>query len=107
LQQERIASAVGTQLDAANVRRALRGVVKAAGWTRPNGHPGSGGTACSRCYRTRACRWSTSPGSSATAGRPVTEAVYRKQIRPVLTEGAETMDRIFSEPRDPEASTGA
>jgi hypothetical protein len=25
----------------------------------------------------------------------VTEAVYRKQLRPVLTEGAEAMDRIF------------
>ena len=26
----------------------------------------------------------------------VTEAVYRKQLRPVLTEGAEAMDRIFA-----------
>jgi integrase len=25
----------------------------------------------------------------------VTEAVYRKQIRPMLLEGAEAMDRIF------------
>ena len=36
----------------------------------------------------------------------VTEAVYRKQLRPVLTEGAEAMDRIFQAPdrvskRDP------
>ena len=31
-------------------------------------------------------------GHSSTA---VTEAVYRKQIRPVLQMGAEAMDRIF------------
>lgn len=29
-------------------------------------------------------------------GSDVTETVYRKQIRPVLLEGAEAMDRIFS-----------
>ena len=29
-------------------------------------------------------------------GSEVTETVYRKQIRPVLLEGAEVMDRIFS-----------
>ena len=28
-------------------------------------------------------------------GSPVTETVYRKQIRPVLLEGAEAMDDIF------------
>ncbi|WP_433222203.1 tyrosine-type recombinase/integrase [Microtetraspora malaysiensis] len=27
----------------------------------------------------------------------VTETVYRKQLRPLLLEGAEAMDRIFSE----------
>jgi hypothetical protein len=32
------------------------------------------------------------------SGTSVTEVVYRKQIRPVITEGAEVMDRIF--PRD-------
>ncbi|MER5628499.1 tyrosine-type recombinase/integrase [Streptosporangium sp. NPDC002544] len=30
------------------------------------------------------------------SGTAVTEAVYRKQIRPVLLGGAETMDRIFT-----------
>ena len=29
-------------------------------------------------------------------GTVVTEAVYRKQLRPVITEGAEAMDRIFA-----------
>lgn len=29
------------------------------------------------------------------AGTAVTEAVYRRELRPVLTEGAEVMGRIF------------
>jgi hypothetical protein len=34
-------------------------------------------------------------------GSTVTEKVYRKQIRPVITTGAEVMDRIFPDvPRD-------
>jgi integrase len=101
------ASAVGTQLDAANVRRAFRGVVKAAGldpaeWTpRELRHSfvsllSDAGLPLEHISRL--------VGHSGTA---VTEAVYRKQIRPVLTEGAETMDRIFSERRDPEAGAGA
>jgi hypothetical protein len=33
--------------------------------------------------------------ASALVGIATTEAVYRKQIRPVLIEGAGAMDRIF------------
>jgi hypothetical protein len=33
-------------------------------------------------------------GHTSTA---VTETVYRQQIRPVIVEGAEAMDRIFRE----------
>jgi integrase len=32
----------------------------------------------------------------------VTELIYRKQLRPVMTEGAETMDKLFRRP-DPAA----
>jgi hypothetical protein len=36
------------------------------------------------------------------SGTTTTETIYRKQIRPVITDGAEIMDRLF--PRDcPEA----
>ena len=38
-------------------------------------------------------------------GTVVTEAVYRKQLRPVITEGAEAMDRIFAV--DPQADASA
>jgi integrase len=30
------------------------------------------------------------------SGTAVTEAIYRKELRPVLTEGAEVMARIFA-----------
>jgi hypothetical protein len=44
-------------------------------------------------------RSSTSPrlvGHSSTA---TTETIYRKQIRPVIIQGADVMDRIF--PQEP------
>jgi hypothetical protein len=39
-------------------------------------------------------------GHTSTA---VTETVYRQQIRPVIIEGAEAMDRIFATPPDDSA----
>jgi integrase len=85
---------VGTALDAANVRRGFRIVAKEAGlvgiWT------------------PRELRHSFVSLMSANgvpieaiarlvghAGTTVTEAVYRKELRPVLTDGADAMDRIF------------
>jgi site-specific recombinase XerD len=89
------ASRVGTPLDAHNVRRAFRKVIKAAGldpkeWTpREMRHSfvsllSDSGVPLERISRL--------VGHSGTA---VTEAVYRKEIRPVLMGGAETMDRLF------------
>ncbi|MGW1886332.1 tyrosine-type recombinase/integrase [Streptomyces sp. NPDC001970] len=37
------------------------------------------------------------------SGTQTTEAIYRKQIRPVITEGAEAMDAIFGESNRTEA----
>ncbi len=89
------ASTVGTELDSHNVRRAFRTVVKAAGlvpeeWTpREMRHSfvsllSASGVALEDIARL--------VGHSGTA---VTEAVYRKQIRPVIEQGATAMDRIF------------
>jgi integrase len=87
-------SPVGTPLDAANVRRAFRLITKKAGigeeWTprelrhsfvsimSDNGVPIE--NIADLC------------GHSGTA---VTEEVYRHQLRPVITKGAETMNTIF------------
>ncbi|MEV0222738.1 tyrosine-type recombinase/integrase [Streptomyces sp. NPDC050704] len=89
-------SAVGTELDAANVRRAYRRVLAAvdgldsADWTpRELRHSfvsllSDNGVPLEEISRL--------VGHSSTA---VTEKVYRKQIRPVIQTGAVTMDRIF------------
>ncbi|MFC5823229.1 site-specific integrase [Nonomuraea insulae] len=91
------ASTAGTELDAANVRRAFRRLIKhtslnPAEWTpRELRHSfvsllSDNGTPLEEISRL--------VGHSSTA---VTELVYRKQIRPVLQQGAVVMDRIFDE----------
>lgn len=93
------ASATGTELDAANVRRAFRTVIKDANGVDP------------KDWTPRELRHSFVSllsdsglpleeisrlvGHSSTA---TTEAVYRKQIRPVVQSGAIAMDRIFAAP---------
>jgi integrase len=85
---------VGTELDAANVRRSFRSVCRAAGI-------GEG-------WAPRELRTSFVSLLSAS-GVPVeeiarlaghsssrtTEVIYRKELRPVLVKGAEVMDQIF------------
>lgn len=89
------ASETGTALDAANVRRGFRRVATAAGldaarWTpRELRHSfvsllSDGGVPLEQISRL--------VGHSGTT---VTELVYRKQIRPVVDDGATVMDRIF------------
>ena len=88
-------SRVGTPWDASHVRREFRKVVEAAGldpsaWTpRELRHSfvslmSDAGVPVEHIARL--------VGHSGTT---TTEAVYRKQIRPVLIEGADAMDRIF------------
>jgi integrase len=99
------ASSVGTQLDAHNVRRVFRRVINAAGL-----EPGE--------WTPRELRHSfVSLLSDADvplenisrlvghSGSAVTELVYRKQIRPVIADGAEAMDRIFRAAPDVRPST--
>jgi integrase len=94
----------GTPLDAANVRRSFRAIVKDAGldpeaWTpRELRHSfvsimSNAGVPLEDIARLVGHRSTT-----------VTEAVYRKQLRPLITEGAEAMDRIFKTPGDNEDS---
>jgi len=91
------ASAVGTELDAANVRRSFRAVVNAAGLNASEWTP--------RELRHSFVLLSNSGMPIEDISRlvghvnsRVTEQVYRKELRPVLTRGAAAMDRIFQEP---------
>jgi integrase len=89
-------TALGTQFDAADVRRSLRTICRRAGigeeWTpRELRHTfvsllSDNGMAIEQISRL--------VGHSSSN---VTETIYRHQIRPVITAGAEAMDRIFAE----------
>lgn len=88
-------SQAGTELDSHNVRRAFRRVVKDAGldpkqWTpRELRHSFVSIMSASGVPLEDIARL---VGHNGTA---VTEAVYRKQIKPVIVEGAGVMDRVF------------
>lgn len=88
------ASAVGTPLDAHNVRRTFRNITKAAGlgqaWTpRELRHTFVSLLSANDVTLEDIARL---VGHSGTA---VTERVYRHEIRPSLTKGAELMDHLF------------
>ena len=96
-------SQVGTPADASHVRRSFRTVVEAAGlnpreWTpRELRHSfvsllSDAGVPIEQISRL--------VGHSGTT---TTETIYRKQIRPVITDGADIMDRIFPRPEDQDA----
>ncbi|HET9082417.1 MAG TPA: tyrosine-type recombinase/integrase [Trebonia sp.] len=84
----------GAALDAANVRREFRAVCKAAK---------IGGTWTPRELRHSFVSLMSSSGVpveeiARLAGHSssrTTEVVYRRELRPVLTTGAEAMDRLF------------
>ncbi len=88
------ASAVGTPLDAHNVRRSFRAITKAAGigqdWTpRELRHTFVSLLSSNDVSLEDISRLVGHSGTS------VTERVYRHEIRPALTQGAEVMDHIF------------
>jgi site-specific recombinase XerD len=84
----------GLPLDAANVRRSFRGVCEKAGLE---------GSWTPRELRHSFVSLMSDAGVPLEAiarlvghrSMAVTETVYRKQLRPVLTSGAEVMDTLF------------
>ena len=89
------ASAIGTPLDAANVRREFRKIAQAAGlgkgWApRDLRHTFVSLMSADRVPIEEIARLA---GHNQTA---TTELVYRHELRPVITTGAEVMDRILS-----------
>jgi integrase len=90
------ASEVGTTLDSANVRRGFRRIVGAAGLDASQWTP--------RELRHSFVSLLSDEGVPIeqiarlvghSGGSKVTESVYRKQLRPVIDDGATVMDRVF------------
>jgi integrase len=90
------ASRVGTELDAANVRRAFRRVVKAAGLDPKAWTPRELRHSFVSLLSDNGVSLEKIAELCGHAGTRVTEAVYRHQLRPVLLNGAVAMDRIFA-----------
>ncbi|QCX74922.1 site-specific tyrosine recombinase XerC [Streptomyces sp. YIM 121038] len=88
----------GTQRDATNVRRSLRALLREAGFKNP-------GEWTTRELRTSFVSLLSDHGIPIEviarlvghSGSGTTERVYRKQLRPVIAEGAEAMDDIFGD----------
>lgn len=90
------ASEVGTELDSANVRRSFRRIASAAGLNAKDWTP--------RELRHSFVSILSDEGVPIkqitrlighTGGFAVTETVYRKQLRPIIDDGATVMDRVF------------
>lgn len=92
----------GEPLDAANVRRDFKAIVKKAGlkpeWTPRELRHSFVSLLSDHGIPLERIAFLLGHSSQAT-----TEAVYRKQLRPVITEGAEAMDDIFAEDQEEEA----
>ncbi|MGP3937542.1 site-specific integrase [Nonomuraea sp. KM88] len=89
-------TSVGTPLDAANVRRAFRQITKNAGigtdWT-----PRELRHSFVSIMSDQGVPIETIADLVGHAGTSVTEAVYRHQLKPVITKGAHTMNTIFGD----------
>jgi integrase len=95
------ASRAGTRLDAANVRRAFRAVLKKAGLNEQEWTPREMRHSFVSLLSDNDVPLENISDLVGHRDTTVTALVYRKQIRPVLLKGAEAMDRIF--PSKPDA----
>ena len=85
----------GRPLDAANVRRAFRTVVGCAGLDATSWTPRELGHSFVSLLSSSGVSIEDISHLIGHASTNVTEKVYRKELRPVLTRGARAMDAIF------------
>jgi integrase len=88
-------SAVGTELDSHNVRRAFRKVVQAAGLPPADWTPREMRHSFVSLLSNSGVPLEDIARLCGHSGTAVTEAVYRHQLKPVMDEGATAMDRIM------------
>jgi integrase len=89
------ASQVGTELDPANVRRAFRRIAAAAKLTATDWTPRELWHSFVSLLSDNGMPIEQISRLVGHSGTSVTELIYRKQIRPVVEDGATAMDRIF------------
>ena len=89
----------GTALDPANVRRAFRGVVAAAGMEPTSWTPRELRHSFGSLLSSSGMPIEDIAHLVGHANTRVTELVYRKELRPVLTRGAVAMDSLFPNER--------
>jgi integrase len=87
----------GTELDAHNVRRDFRKVIKAAGLVPGGWTPREMRHSFVSLLSDNGVPLEDIARLVGHSGTSITETVYRKQIRPVLIEGAGAMDLIFKD----------
>lgn len=89
------ASEIGTQLDAANVRRAFRKVAKASGLAAEEWTPRELRHSFASLLPSQGVPIEDIAALAGHVSTVVTEKVYRHELRPVLRTGAKKMDEIF------------
>jgi len=85
---------VGTELDAANVRRSFRAICRAAG-VEGNWTPRELRTSFVSLLSASGVPVEEIARLAGHSSSRTTEVIYRKELRPVLVKGAEVMDQIF------------
>ncbi|MFI1927491.1 tyrosine-type recombinase/integrase [Streptomyces sp. NPDC020377] len=91
----------GEPLDAANVRRDFKAIVKKAGLN-PEWTPRELRHSFVSLLSDHGIPLETIALLVGHSSQATTEAVYRKQLRPVITKGAEAMDDIFADDQERE-----
>jgi integrase len=95
-------TAVGTALDAANVRRTLRRIVRSAGLDPAMWTPRELRHSFVSLLSLHGATLEQIADLVGHAGTRVTEAVYRHELRPMLLDGATMMDQIFADAPTPD-----
>jgi integrase len=90
----------GTELDAGNVRRTFRLILRDAGLPEDGWTPREMRHSFVSMMSARGVPVEVIADLVGHSGTSVTERVYRMQLRPVITEGAEIMDAIFKKPAE-------